>query len=64
MSYANQALSMIEKNEVSDFSPSKYPEKAQKSVKRNGAPGTAIVKTSKGILLEKKPRISRATTTQ
>jgi ribosomal protein S8 len=54
---------MIEKNEVSDFSPSKYPQKAQKSVKRNGAPGTAIIKTSKGILLEKKPRISRATTT-
>ena len=65
MNYANQALSMIERNEISDFSPSKYPsQKAQKSVKRNAAPGTAIVKTSKGILLDKKPRISRATTTQ
>ena len=64
MSYANQALSMIERNEAADFSPQKYSQKAQKSVKRNAAPGTAIVKTTKGILLEKKPRVSRATTTQ
>jgi hypothetical protein len=64
MSYANQALSMIERNnEISDFTPTKYPQKG-KSVKRN-APGTAIVKNGKGILLgDKKPRISRATTTQ
>lgn len=57
---------MIERNnEVNDFSPSKYPsQKAGKSVKRN-APGTAIVKNGKGILLgNKKPRISRATKTQ
>ena len=64
MSYANQALSMIERNnEVSDFTPTKYPQTAGKSVKRN-APGTAILKNAKGILLDKKPRISRATTTQ
>ena len=65
MQYANQALSMIERNnEISDFSPTKYPsQKAGKSVKRN-APGTAIVKNAKGILLDKKARISRATTTQ
>lgn len=65
MSYANQGLSMIEKNnENGDFSPSKFPTKIQKSVKRT-APGTAIIKNGKGILLvDKKPRISRATTTQ
>jgi hypothetical protein len=66
MQYANQALSLIERNEMVEFSPSKYPPKCQtqnKNVQRNTAPGTTVMKNGKGILLEKKGRISRATTT-